>query len=616
MRAVYQSPARSAPRTASYVPNMQSPNTTSTTQAFTNARDNRNDYKNNNNTTTQSQQNRSGPQVYNWNNKNNYQNNNPKNNQTAPKQEVSPRNQPPPKRDNQAAPKHDNQANQANKSAGEAEKPITSRLGPREERVENENKNNNQKGGQRGGKNRGNENDNRGKGRQQNETRIDNRRDGGRPRGPYNQRGIWERLYEIQGEQYDLEPLDTSEKKFNAQARLFAGSLGRDMKTEDLEEMFKKFGEVGQIYHNKEGAFAFINLDYRSNAEKAVRELNGSTVNGRHILIRFAAITTGVKVKNLSNVVTNELLHKAFSIFGDIEVCRITVDDRGKPTGEGTIIFAEKRAAVVCYKKCNEESFFLTSQLRPVIVDPYDTRDDEDGYPEANVIKNEAYRNERRVGPRFAEAHSFESDYGKRWKQLFDIYKEKKTALENDLKAEMEALEVKMALVIHQQETDKLRRELATREQEAFELQRGLGNYENSMRQTQLGINEAMEQSLGTTGVKRSHDYYEGGNQLIERHEFSSRSNTKSANYDDYYRNNATSTDAQFNSSGQRSYAGVVSGVSGASYDGQDNRSEAKPTASTATGYDQTAQSYSHMYDGAKKDTQYDYESASKRARY
>ena len=101
--------------------------------------------------------------------------------------------------------------------------------------------------------------------------------------------------------------------------------------------------------------------DYRANAEKAVRELHGTPgKHGRNLMVRFAAITTGVRVKNLSATVTNELLYKAFSVFGVVELCRVIVDDRGKPTGDGIIIFTEKKPAVMAYKKCQEESYFLT----------------------------------------------------------------------------------------------------------------------------------------------------------------------------------------------------------------------------------------------------------------
>lgn len=39
---------------------------------------------------------------------------------------------------------------------------------------------------------------------------------------------------------------------------------------------------------------------------------------GRALKVRFAPNSTAVKVKNLTPYVTNELLEKAFSIFGDV----------------------------------------------------------------------------------------------------------------------------------------------------------------------------------------------------------------------------------------------------------------------------------------------------------
>lgn len=328
--------------------------------------------------------------------------------------------------------------------------------------------------------------------------------------GGYNQDKFWDRLQELSGPQYDLEPLDMSEKKFNAHSRLFVGSLTREVALEELKEMFSKHGELGQVYFNKEGGYAFINFDFHNNAEKAMRELNGTVLKGRNIKVRFAAITTGVRVRNLPPTVTNELLHKAFSPFGTVETCRVSVDDRGKPTGDGTVIFTEKKSAVMAFKKCQEHAYFITSQLRPVIVEPWETKDDEEGYPEASIQKNEAYKRDRKMGPRFAELNSAESDYAKHWKQLFDIYKEKKLSLESDLKAEMEALEVKMQLVAHQQETEKLRKELAQREQEARQLEMGLGMYGETLRPSTQLTDEAVYASRSPmAGMKRPHDYYQ-----------------------------------------------------------------------------------------------------------
>lgn len=41
---------------------------------------------------------------------------------------------------------------------------------------------------------------------------------------------------------------------------------------------------------------------------------------GRPLKVRFAPNSTAVKVKNLTQYVTNELLEKAFSIFGDVSL--------------------------------------------------------------------------------------------------------------------------------------------------------------------------------------------------------------------------------------------------------------------------------------------------------
>lgn len=60
--------------------------------------------------------------------------------------------------------------------------------------------------------------------------------------------------------------------------------------------------------------------DYRSNSEKAKRELDGKVLKGRTLRVRSAPHSAAIRVKNLSPFVTNELLEKAFSIFGDVSL--------------------------------------------------------------------------------------------------------------------------------------------------------------------------------------------------------------------------------------------------------------------------------------------------------
>lgn len=102
-------------------------------------------------------------------------------------------------------------------------------------------------------------------------------------------------------------------------------------------------------------------MDYHLNAEKAKRELDGSNRKNRQIRIRFAPNATTIRVKNLTQWISNELLFKAFEIFGPVERAIIVVDERGKPIGEGIVEYARKNSANAAIKYCSERCFFLSS---------------------------------------------------------------------------------------------------------------------------------------------------------------------------------------------------------------------------------------------------------------
>ena len=75
----------------------------------------------------------------------------------------------------------------------------------------------------------------------------------------------------------------------------------------------------------------------------------------------------------MSDTVSNELLHRAFSIFGPVEKANILVDDGGvKSKGVGVVEFASKTAAQEALLACKEGMFVLTTSLIPVSVEPYE----------------------------------------------------------------------------------------------------------------------------------------------------------------------------------------------------------------------------------------------------
>ena len=96
--------------------------------------------------------------------------------------------------------------------------------------------------------------------------------------------------------------------------------------------------------------------------------------------------------------------------------------------------------------------------LRPVVVEPFEQQDDVDGYPDKNLPrKNAEFYKAREVGPRFAQIGSFEHEYGTRWKQLHELYKQKEEALKREMAMEEEKLEAQMEFARYEHETEMLR---------------------------------------------------------------------------------------------------------------------------------------------------------------
>merc|ERR550519_2418524 len=273
------------------------------------------------------------------------------------------------------------------------------------------------------------------------------------------------RLQEIQGPTHELPPIDTSERRFSGRSRLYIGNIQPDMTEEKLKDLVGKFGEVGEMFFNQEKHFAFLRMDFRENAEKAKRELDGKMMDGRNLRVRFAPHQGAIKVKNLGPWVTNELLHRSFSVFGDLERAVVMVDDRGRSKGEGVVEFERKPSAMDAFRRCSEGCFFLTASLRPVIVEQVEECDDDDGLQEKMIPKrSQEFGMEREIGPRFAEGGSFEFEYGQKWKQLYEMKQQKQEALEREMKLEEDKLIAQMEYARYEHETEQLRQQLQFRE--------------------------------------------------------------------------------------------------------------------------------------------------------
>jgi len=264
----------------------------------------------------------------------------------------------------------------------------------------------------------------------------------------------------------ELQPLDMTEKKFSGRARLFIASFPRDMKEQELKDMVGEYGEVGEVFSNLDKGFAFFRLSTRKEAAEARRALDGKPMkDGRALKVRVSPHQGAVRIFNLSPWVSNELLHAAFSCFGEIERAVVYCDERAQSKEEGIVEFVRKNSAQDAVRKCAEGCFFLTASIRPALAEIIEGTDDGEGLQEKMLSKkSDEYQFERETPPRFAFPGSFEFDYGSKWRMLYQLKKQKLETLENEMKLEEEKLIAQMEFARYEHETEKLREELRSKE--------------------------------------------------------------------------------------------------------------------------------------------------------
>ncbi|KAG2461172.1 SFPQ protein, partial [Polypterus senegalus] len=256
------------------------------------------------------------------------------------------------------------------------------------------------------------------------------------------------------------------EKTYTQRCRLFIGNLPTDISDDEFKKLFAKYGEPSEIFINKIKGFGFIRLESRALAEIAKAELDDFPMKGRQLRVRFATHSAALSIRNLSPFVSNELLEEAFSQFGQVERAVVIVDDRGRSSGKGIVEFASKPAARKALDRCHDGVFLLTASPRPVIVEPLEQYDDEDGLPEKLAQKNPMFQKEREQPPRFAHPGTFEYEYSQRWKSLDDMEKQQREQVEKNIKEAREKLESEMEDAYHEHQANLLRQDLLRRQEE------------------------------------------------------------------------------------------------------------------------------------------------------
>ena len=88
--------------------------------------------------------------------------------------------------------------------------------------------------------------------------------------------------------------------------------------------------------------------------------MDGTSVNGKRILVRFPEVNDAIEVQNLSDSVTDELLAEAFCTFGAVEEAIVATDNRARSLGYGVVRFASRQSAQHAISACSEGHFLLT----------------------------------------------------------------------------------------------------------------------------------------------------------------------------------------------------------------------------------------------------------------
>ncbi|XP_055335713.1 non-POU domain-containing octamer-binding protein-like [Paramacrobiotus metropolitanus] len=261
------------------------------------------------------------------------------------------------------------------------------------------------------------------------------------------------------------------EIKFGNRARLFVGNLSNDTTEDDIRKLFEKFGPQPDVYMDKVKLFAFVRMETRSHAEQAKQNIDGTNFKGRVLRVRFATHSAGIRVKNLSQNVSNELLRRAFERFGEVEQAVAAVDERGRPTGDGVVYFSRKNIAQNAYKHVSDGVFLLGASPRPLYVEMLEQKDLEDGLPEVHVASRPTYQQETEQPPRFAKQGSLEFEFGMRWKKLFENHQKKLDELEKLFQDASATLEQEMETSVVDLEMNKIQAEILAREMQLREMQ-------------------------------------------------------------------------------------------------------------------------------------------------
>lgn len=164
-------------------------------------------------------------------------------------------------------------------------------------------------------------------------------------------------------------PPKENEDKTSHMQNVYIKNFGTDLDSDKLKEMFEVFGKILSAIvmtdeNGKSKGFGFVSFETCESAEKAIKEMNGKNVNGKILYVgqaqkkadRMAELKqkfeqlkvdrkVNVYVKNLDDIIDDDILFKEFAPFGNITSAKVMTNEHGLSKGFGFVCFSTPEEA-------------------------------------------------------------------------------------------------------------------------------------------------------------------------------------------------------------------------------------------------------------------------------
>ena len=167
-------------------------------------------------------------------------------------------------------------------------------------------------------------------------------------------------------------------------ASLYVGDLAKDVREENLFEIFSVVGPIDSIRVLRDHisraslGYAYVNFSSAQDAERALETLNYLDLKGRPIRIMWKQRDPSMRksgagnifIKNIDASVTTRDLLDTFSQFGNILSCKVATQPDGKSKGFGFVQYQTREEAERAVKSTNGQKL-TPAQSLALVVDHY-----------------------------------------------------------------------------------------------------------------------------------------------------------------------------------------------------------------------------------------------------